>query len=149
MKLHPKSIFVVLFTIFTATSFAQTGDVRQPLFAAFPSTINLDNTTLIDACTKTIGAVVNYNFGANFIFSGTVIGNENKYDNLQMIVIRSTENAHTFFQISKIKNPDNTISYTGRILNNDAADGYALKNNNGLYTLQKFESDKILTPCKF
>jgi hypothetical protein len=63
-------------------------------------------------------------------------------------MIRSSENNLSVFQISKITNKDNSISYAGLIINQDAADGYVIKNNNGIYSLQKFESGKILEPCK-
>jgi hypothetical protein len=65
-----------------------------------------------------------------------------------MLMIRSSENSHSIFQLSKITNNDKSISYTGRIINSDAADGYVIKNNDGIYSLQKFETDKILEPCK-
>jgi hypothetical protein len=148
MKLHPKSIFIVLFTFCTATSFSQINNTKPALFDAYPQSINLDNTILLDASTKTTGSQVSYSFANNFQFSGTVISNQRKYDNLQIIVIRSSENNHTFLQISKITNTDLSIAYTGRILNEDAADGYAIENDNGLYSLQKFETNKILSPCK-
>jgi hypothetical protein len=126
MKLFNKTVFFVLCTILSATSFAQT---KPTLFDAYPETISI-------------------NLSSNFKFAGTVISNQQKYDNLQTIMIRSSENSQSVFQISKITNKDNSISYAGLIINQDAADGYVIKNNNGIYSLQKFESGKILQPCK-
>ncbi len=145
MKLLNKSTLIVLCTILAATSFAQT---KPTLFAAYPETISLSKTIITDAFSYNEGTSVAINLSSNFKFSGTVISNQQKYDNLQTIIIRSSENNKSVFQISKMTNKDNSISYAGLIINQDAADGYVIKNNNGIYSLQKFESDKILEPCK-
>jgi hypothetical protein len=118
------------------------------LFGAYPETISLSKTLIADALSYNTGTSVSINLSSTFIFAGTVISNQQKYDNLQTIMIRSSENNLSVFQISKITNKDNSISYAGLIINQDASDGYVIKNNNGIYSLQKFESSKILEPCK-
>jgi hypothetical protein len=145
MKLLNKTVLIVLCTILSATSFAQT---KPTLFDAYPETISLSKTLITDAFSYNTGTAVSINISSNFKFAGTVISNQQKYDNLQTIMIRSSENSLSVFQISKITNKDNSISYAGLIINQDAADGYVIKNNNGIYSLQKFESGKILEPCK-
>jgi hypothetical protein len=145
MKLLNKSMLVLLCTILSAASFAQT---KQKLFLAYPDNISLSKTIITEVFSYNIGTSVSINLANNFHFAGIVISNQQTYDNLQMIMIRSSENNHSIFQLSKITNNDNTISYTGRIINNDAADGYVIKNNEGIYSLQKFETDRVLEPCK-
>ncbi len=145
----PKTIMlIVLCSIITATSFAQTSDTKQKLYAEYPETISLSKTIITDAFTYNTGTAVSLSLSSNFKFAGTVISNQQKYDNLQTIMIRSSDNNESIFQISKITNKDKSISYAGLIINNNAADGYIIKNNNGIYSLQKFESGKILEPCK-
>ncbi len=145
MKTPKKIMLIVLCSIFTATSFAQT---KQKLYAEYPETISLSKTIITDAFSYNTGTAVSISLSSNFKFAGTVISNQQKYENLQTIMIRSTENNESIFEISKITNKDKSISYAGLIINNDAADGYIIKNNNGIYSLQKFESGKILEPCK-
>ena len=147
MKLLNKSMLVVLFSIFTSTGFAQKAETKQKLFAAYPENISLNKIFITDAFSYNTGTSVSVELSANFHFAGTVISNQQKYDNLQTIMIRSSENYHSIFQLSKITNNDKSTSYTGCIINNDAADGYIIKNNNGIYSLNKFESDKILEHC--
>jgi hypothetical protein len=145
MKLFNKSMLIVLFSVLTSSTFAQT---KQKLFAQYPEIISLSNATITDALSYNTGAAVSLSLSSNFIFAGTVISNQQKYDNLQTIMIRSSENNQSVLQISKITNKDNSISFAGILINKDAADGYVIKNNNGIYSLQKFEADKILEPCK-
>jgi hypothetical protein len=145
MKLLNKSKLIVLFTFLTATSFAQT---KQKLFVEYPETISLSEPIITEALSYNKGATVSISLSSNFTFAGTVISNQQKYENLQTIMIRSIENNASIFQISKITNKDNSITYAGLIINKDAADGYVIKNNNGIYSLQKFETDKILESCK-
>jgi hypothetical protein len=148
MKTLNKITLILLSSIFSATSFAQTSAVKQKIYAAFPESFSIDEAFMVDAFSNKSGNTVSLNLADNFHFNGTVIVNQMKYDNLQTIMIRSSENNESIFQISKITNNDKTITYTGRIINNNAADGYVIKNNNGIYSLQKFETDKILEHCK-
>jgi hypothetical protein len=145
MTLFNKTLLFVLCTILSAASFAQT---KPTLFDAYPEKISLSKTIITDAFSYNTGSSVSINLASNFTFAGTVISNLQKYNNLQTIIIRSSENSKSVFQISKITNKDNSISYAGLIINQDAADGYVIKNNNDMYSLQKFESGKILEPCK-
>ncbi len=147
MKLLNAITLFVLCSIFTVSSFAQNATAKQKLFAAYPENISLNKIFITDAFSYSSGANVSVDLSSDFHFAGTVISNQQKYDNLQTVMIRSAENNHSIFQISKITNNDKSTSYAGCIINKDAADGYIIKNNNGIYSLQKFESDKILEHC--
>ncbi|MBX2888995.1 MAG: hypothetical protein KF829_10155 [Ferruginibacter sp.] len=83
-----------------------------------------------------------------FSFSGRIISNEKKYDNLQSIVITSPRFNNAAFHLSRQINKDNSISYVGRIMQKDAADGFELKQNEkGKYYLSKINTAKLLEPC--
>ncbi len=148
MKLFTKGMSIAMLSLIATASFAQSTQAKQKIFDAFPQTINVANTLLSNATNYTKGSIVTLDLLTGFQFTGTVFYNEKKYDNLQTIMIRSTENPKSVFEISKITKKDNSIAYVGRIMNNDAADGYEIKNNNGSYSLQKFETQKIIEECK-
>jgi len=145
MKMQ-KSMLCVLLSFICAASMAQKTDTRQKLFSAYPADVTLDRSVISTSFEYTKGATVTVPFSSSFKFTGTVISNESKYDNLQTVLIRSSDN-NTVFQLNKIINPDKSISYTGRTFNDNSADGYEVKNNNGNYSLQKFETARALEPC--
>ncbi len=143
-----KYLFGVLFSVSCTQAFAQIKDTRQKLYAALPSTISINKNSLDNLLSNQTGKVVSTVLSADFTFEGTVISNITKYNTMHTVMLRSVENPESIFQITKVPNKENTFSYYGRILNNNAADGYEIKNNNGEYFLQKFETAKILDPCK-
>jgi hypothetical protein len=148
MKMLSKYLFSVLFSLICTHSFAQTTDSRPALYAAYPSSISINKTSLDNLLTNETGKVVSMPLSAGFTFEGTVISNVTKYNSMHTVMVRSVEHAESIFQITKTENKENVISYSGRIFNKNAADGYEIKNNNGEYSLQKFETAKILDPCK-
>jgi hypothetical protein len=147
--LYKKSMFIVILSLTTVITFAQqAGNTKPFLYASQPQTINVDESILSETLTHAKGTTISVSLSPTFHFNGTVIANANRQNNLQIIAIRSSENNESILQLSKITNRDNTISYTGRIINENAADGYLIKNNNGIYSLQKFETKNVLEPCK-
>ena len=147
MKKYSKTLLAVLFSVASIASFAQIHDVRPNLYANRPNSINVDKTIFASVLLVTEGNEVSVPLSTDFTFTGKVIGNFTKYNNLHTVMVRSNDNVTSILQITAIKN-DNTISYSGRLINDKAADGYEIKNNNGVYSLQKFETIKILDPCK-
>ena len=137
----------VLLSFICAAVFAQS-DTRPALFAAYPQTVPVTGATISHTLSYTTGETATITFSPQFSFTGKVIFNQQKYDNLKTVMLRS-EVDNTTFQLSRITNPDNSVVYAGRILNENSADGYLIKNDNGVYRLQKTESQKILEPCKF
>ena len=140
-------MLAVLFSIASIASFAQINDVRPNLYADRPQSINVDKNIFASVLDVAEGNEVSVSLSSDFIFTGKVIGNFTKYNDLHTVMVRSNDNQTSILQITAIKN-DNTVSYSGRIINSKAADGYEIKNNNGVYSLQKFETIKILDPCK-
>ncbi len=148
MKMLSKYLFGVLFSVLCTHSFAQTNDTRPALYGAYPSTISIDKILFDQLLSNETGTVVSLPLTADFNFEGTVISNITKYNNMHTVMLRSVSNAESIFQITRILNEENKFLYAGRIINKNAADGYEIKNTDGAYFLQKFETLKMLDPCK-
>lgn len=81
----------------------------------------------------------------NFLFKGTVTSSIKRYDKLYSVIIHSPSLHNTLFSISRRINDDNTITYVGRILNDNYADGFELvKNTDGSYLLNKTKTDEMI-----
>lgn len=145
-----KTLFSLLLCLTTATVFAQKSDKAPKLFTKFPETIQLSKNILQNTLNVNEGEEVIVSFSNDFRFKGVVISNQKKYDNLQSVMIKSTEYGNAIFQLSKITNPDKSISYAGRIINPEAFDGYEIKKDEkNNYSFQKFETKRILQDCSF
>jgi len=151
MKLPSKSLLMLLLCLSTAVGYSQqTVANKTRLFAATPDKIDIASELFSKLMTFSEGTEVTFPLGNGVTFSGIVLSNEMKYSNLQSMTIRSAELNNSFFSLSKITNPDNSISYVGRIINNNALDGYQVKKAEaGNYRLEKFESDRILQDCSY
>ena len=147
MKKHSKIFLALLFSVTAVTSFAQMTDKRQRLYSSLPESIDIDKNIFINVLDEPVGKEVSLLLSTGFIFKGTVLSNFTKYNTIHTVMVRSAENPESIFQVTVIQS-ENNISYTGRIINKNAADGYEIKNNNGAYSLRKFESLNILDPCK-
>lgn len=147
MKKYSKTLLAVLLSIASIAGYSQVKDVRPKLYASLPQLINIDQTKFENVLTAPEGKEISLQLSPELTFRGTVISNFSKYNKLHTVMVRSNENATSILQITHIKN-DNGFSYSGRIINSNAADGYEIKNNNGIYSLQKFETLKLLDPCK-
>jgi len=151
MKTLKQIIFVLFIGLCVTSAQAQKSkDVKKSLFTEFPGSIEISKNTLKNTLVSTPGQLVSIPFNEKFIFTGKVLSNEMKYADLQTMVIKSEEFPNTLFQLSKILNKDNSISYVGRIMNNEALEVYEIKNylaDN--YSLQKIDLDKILQDCSY
>jgi hypothetical protein len=147
MKMFSNLMLSTLLTLISAVCFAQKTDPPQKLFAAYPETVNLDRSLMTNAFNYKKGAIVTFQFSSQFTFKGTVVSNEKRYDNLEIMIVRSADDNNSLFQLSEITNEDKSISFSGRILNSNSADGYIIKNTAGNYFLQKIQMQRILEPC--
>ena len=146
--LHLKSMFVALISLSTLATTAQQNEGSFKMYENKPTQINVETNTLASTVNFAKGNQVNITLSSDLHFTGTVIFKENTQTNLQTIAIKSADINNAILHLNKITNADNSITYTGRIMNPLAADGYLLKNNNGIYSLQKFDSATLLEPCK-
>lgn len=146
-----KALFSLLLCLTTAAAFSQkTEPLRSKLFTAYPETIQLSKNILQNTMNSSEGELVVISFSNEFRFKGTVISNQKKYNNLQSVMIKSPAFGNAIFQLSKMTNDDLSFSYTGRIINAEAADGYEIKKDkDDNYRFIKFETKKILQDCSF
>jgi hypothetical protein len=89
------------------------------------------------------GAKVKINF-ADFSFNGIVTSSIKRYDNLYSVIVKAPGLNNTLLSVSKIINPDKTVSYVGRIINENYADGYQLRKENGRYAMNKVRTDALI-----
>ena len=143
------AIAIMLLLIFvTTTGFSQTAP-KPKQFSNFPDVIICTEAELSGIFNTATGQNISISFSDNFSFSGNVVNNVVKYSNLQSAVIKSPAFHNSIFSISRITNKDNTVSYTGRIVNKDYFDGYELKKDAaGNYRLIKMETDQVIQDCK-
>ncbi|MBS1495257.1 MAG: hypothetical protein JSU03_01395 [Bacteroidetes bacterium] len=150
MKLLSKPMLLLLFCLSSAAVFSQKIDTRQKLFASLPETMKVSDASLIKAFSFFPGQKVSIALSNSLVFNGEVISNEVKYSNLQNIIIRSQQLNNALLSISKMINADKSITYTGRIISNNAFDGYVIKRNiAGQYNMQKVETGKIFQDCSY
>lgn len=145
---QPASCALVLLFVFIATAASSQTIAKPKQFTHFPDVINCSESVLSSVFNSAPGQNISLSFSDNFSFSGVVINNLVKYSNLQSAVIRSPYFNNAVLSISKIINRDNSVSYTGRIINKDYFDGYELKMNAaGIYQLLKVETDRVIQDC--
>lgn len=147
MKLLLKNIGTACLFFASSQAFSQTTLSKQKVFDKYPQSVKLEKSLLQSTFSGKTGSEVSINLASDFIFTGTIISNKMKYDNMQTIIVRAKDNDHSLLQLTKNINADKTVSYVGRIMNSNAADGYELKNTNGSYSLQKILTTKMIEPC--
>lgn len=148
---RPLTAVLLLFLLFNSSSvFSQNNNTPRPKqFSNFPNIINCSEAEISRIFSSVAGQNINLSFSDNFSFSGNVTSNLVKYSNLQSVIIKSPTFDNAIFSISKITNADNSISYTGRIINLNYADGYELKKNAaGDYRLIKIETGQVIQDCR-
>ncbi len=143
---------LMLFCCFSVTTaFSQKTDTAKPhYFAALPAYIPVSQDVFTQSLSATAGDKTQLTFSSDFTFNGTVISNEQKYSNLQTVIIRSNQYGNALFQVSMITNSNKEVSYVGRLMPTAGADGFEIKKDqNNQYHLQKFETAKILQDCSY
>ena len=90
---------------------------KPKLFQNLPEKISINPDNLNNLLNTPVGHTVSINLSDNsrFQFEGQVISVSNHEEsNIQTVVIRSTNFGGARLTLSKISNPDGTISYSGR-----------------------------------
>lgn len=149
MNLLSKCLGVLLLCLTTAITLAQTpASKKQQLFNSLPSEIKISEQTLAAAFHFKEAEQASIQIAPNFFIAGTVISNTYPYKNLRTIIIRTNKNV--LLSISKQWLANQQISYSGRIISQQAADGFLLKSNNQKqFYFQKFNSETVLQDCHF
>jgi hypothetical protein len=146
-----KTMSILLVCLCTyATSFAQQPTAAKPkVFDNLPSSITISENLLQSFFSLSPNQETTLDFGSSFTFPCRVLSKQSKYNNLQTVIVKSPSFGNAIFQVSRITNDDNSISFAGRIMNEKAFDGFAIKRaDDGTYKLEKFETDKVLDECK-
>ncbi len=150
MKHRTTYVLLLLFSLLSLTAISQNSNGQKPkLFSIFPEKIDCNVNELSNAFAVTDNQSVSIPFASGFLFNGTVISNTVKYNNMQIVVIKSAAFNNAIFVLTKITAAGNKIYYKGRIVNTNYFDGYELQKD-GLnnYQLVKFETGKLLEDCK-
>ncbi|MGC4037155.1 MAG: hypothetical protein QM764_14445 [Chitinophagaceae bacterium] len=111
---------------------------KPKLFKDMPNRLPVASSKLSSLITLKKGQTASVSLADNFTFKGSIVSAASKYnDAIQSIVIKSADYPDATFTISKIKLPDGTINYRGRIVSFTHGDCFELKSENGQYTLVK------------
>jgi hypothetical protein len=147
MKNLYTAVLCLCITFYSLCSAAQNQGLRAngpdgskpKLFQSLPGNISINTDNLNTLLNTPVGHDVSMNLSDNsqFQFQGQVISASSKENNIQTVVIRSTNYNGARLTLSKINNEDGTISYSGRILSFQHGDLLELKNQNGHYILVK------------
>ena len=145
MKSLHTGIALLFFLIISVPLSAQTSTLsRKPIFKSASDRLPTAVSELNKAFLAKEGSDVSFKFH-NLAFSGKVVSSAMKYGKLQSVVIESSSMKNTLLSLSKRVNDDKTITYTGRILNQGASDGYELiRNQDGTYTFQKILTEDLI-----
>lgn len=149
MKQFASTTWLILFSLVATIGFAQQSAAPKPqLFNAFPEAITCNVSELARIFTIAQGQQTNIALASNFVFSGTVSSNELKYGVLQSAVVKIAAFNNAILHVTKRTKNDNSIVYTGRIINDAFADGYELrKDTNGNYQLIKIKTEMVIPDC--
>jgi hypothetical protein len=144
MKITPKMLALCLILI---TSYAANAQVftsnRQNYFNKYSEKLPTATSELDKAFTTPEGGKVKLNFG-DFTFNGIVTSSIKRYDNLYSVIIKAPGLNNTLLALSKRINDDKTVSYVGRIINENYADGFELRKENTGYAMNKIRTDALI-----
>ena len=135
---------ILLFALFSLTSFAQNIPINEPnyskpkLFQDLPERIPIQVSLLQSLLAFTMGQTINVQLANNFPLQGHIVSSANKYNNgVQSVVITLTNRVGATLSITKIKDTDGTVKYTGRIISMQHGDAFEISSENGQYYLIK------------
>ncbi len=101
----------------------------QKMFDALPETAKFSPSVVEGIFNLNPGSAVNLKFTQGFHVTGVIKSNKKVYDNLQTIVIESSNYKANLF-ISKTLDQENKIKYVGRMLGRGFQDGIELNMDN-------------------
>lgn len=122
-KLFASFIFAITLTTLSLNAKA------QRMFDALPENAKFQTSAIEGLFNLNPGAAVDVKFTQGFHVTGVVKSNKKVYDNLQTIVIESSNYKANLF-ISKTMDQDNKVKYVGRMLGRGFQDGIELKMDN-------------------
>lgn len=117
------------FTFFLFFAAISNNAAAQRMFDALPETAKFLPSAVEGLFNLNPGTAVDLKFTQGFHVTGVVKSNKKVYDNLQTIVIESSNYKANLF-ISKTMDQDNKIKYVGRMLGRGFQDGIELNMDN-------------------
>ena len=117
------------FTFFLFFAAISNNAAAQRMFDALPETAKFLPSAVEGLFNLNPGTAVDVKFTQGFHVTGVVKSNKKVYDNLQTIVIESSNYKANLF-ISKTMDQDNKIKYVGRMLGRGFQDGIELNMDN-------------------
>ena len=123
MKIIKSPILFILILALTSGFKAKS----QKLFDAIPEKIQFENKLIEGVFNMNAGTAVDIKFSSNFRITGIVKSNQKVYNNLQTVVIESTNYNKAKLFISKTIDEDKSIKFVGRIISRASEDGFEIK----------------------
>jgi len=123
-----KKLFVTLTFTFVFTVMFSNAKA-QKMFDALPETAKFLPSVVEGIFNLNPGSAVDVKFTQGFHVTGVIKSNKKVYDNLQTIVIESSNYKANLF-ISKTTDQDNKVKYVGRMLGRGFQDGIELNMDN-------------------
>jgi hypothetical protein len=123
-----KKLFVTLTFTFVFTVMFSSAKA-QKMFDALPETAKFLPSVVEGIFNLNPGSAVDVKFTQGFHVTGVIKSNKKVYDNLQTIVIESSNYKANLF-ISKTIDQDNKVKYVGRMLGRGFQDGIELNMDN-------------------
>ena len=122
-KLFVNLTFTFVFTVMFSSAKA------QKMFDALPETAKFLPSVVEGIFNLNPGSAVDVKFTQGFHVTGVIKSNKKVYDNLQTVVIESSNYKANLF-ISKTVDQDNKVKYVGRMLGRGFQDGIELNIDN-------------------
>ena len=122
-----KLIVALTFTLVSTVMFSNAR--AQKMFDALPETAKYSPSVVEGIFNLNPGSAVDVKFTQGFHVTGIIKSNKKIYDNLQTIVIESSNYKANLF-ISKTLDQDNKVKYVGRMLGRGFQDGIELNMDN-------------------
>ena len=117
----------------------------QKLFDAIPEKIQFEKKLIEGVFNMNAGSAVDIRFSQNFRITGIIKSNQKIYDNLQTVVIESTNYNKAKLFISKTIDEDKSIKFVGRIISRASQDGFEIKTDvSGIGSLKKINLKEMI-----
>lgn len=136
---------ILLLLISGSLSTTAQSTFRPKLFDAYLNIISCPTTELEKIFNTQEGSSLQLSFSNNTIFTGIISSAIQRFPNLKSVIVKLNNLQGTIFGISKRVNGDQSVSFIGRIINEQFADGFELKTDpSGNYVLNKINIEDVI-----
>lgn len=137
-----KSIQTILFTALLTLMCAHAG--AQKMFASLPETMQFNITAIEGIFNQQPGTSVDIRFADGFRVTGIIKTNQKVYDNLQTVMIESSNFNKAKLFISKSTDKNNQQKYVGRMIGRGYTDGIEFKSDLAGNTIKKIDIREMI-----